>query len=202
MPILLRHHPTCLGQTLANWPRKDWRQLHWFKKPKSPRIFRSATLRNSAPGATGVAARPPKAPAEKGCTTVGVQEAPHPATTGTNKVNVRMHNLNVQKMSCTPVLSLPQSPAQHLQVLMSRLDQIDCQSLTRTVLQLEYTDTGQVGSANSARVHDRFYPDTLPILPTPTDSNITSWHNSDQRWLEGGLWLTPATVIVANMLRC
>ena len=40
-------------------------------------------------------------------------------------------------------------------------------------VQLEYTDTGQVGPANSARVHDRFYPDTLPILPTPTDSNIT-----------------------------
>ena len=40
-------------------------------------------------------------------------------------------------------------------------------------VQLEYTDTGQVGPANSARVYDRFYPDTLPILPTPTDSNIT-----------------------------
>ena len=46
-----------------------------------------------------------------------------------------MLNLNVQKiLSCTPVLSLPQSPAQHLQVLMSRLGQIDCQSLTRRVL--------------------------------------------------------------------
>ena len=167
--------PYLFGTNFGKLAKEKLEAAALIQKPKSPRIFRSATPRNSAPGAIGVATTPPKALAEEGCTTVGVQEAPHPATTGTNKVNVHMHNLNVQKMlSCTPVLSLPQSPAQHLQVLMSRLDQIDCQSLTRRVLQLEYTDTGQVGSANSARVYDRFYPDTLPILPTPTDSNITS----------------------------
>ena len=47
-----------------------------------------------------------------------------------------MHiNLHVQKtFPCTPVLTLPQSPVQHLQVLIDRLNQIECQSLTRRVL--------------------------------------------------------------------
>ena len=48
--------------------------------------------------------------------------------------HVRMLNLNAKKMSCTPVLSPPQSPAQYLQVLMNRLSQVECQSLTRRVL--------------------------------------------------------------------
>ena len=46
-----------------------------------------------------------------------------------------MPNLNLQKsISCIPALSLPQGPVQHLQVFMSRLEQIDCQTLTRRVL--------------------------------------------------------------------
>ena len=42
-------------------------------------ISRSATPRNSAPGAVGVAVRPPEAPAEEEVT-LGVQEAIHPTT--------------------------------------------------------------------------------------------------------------------------
>ena len=42
--------------------------------------------------------------------------------------------LNIQNLvTCIPVLT-PQGPIQHLKVLMGRLNQIDCQSLTRRVL--------------------------------------------------------------------
>ena len=84
-----------------------------------------------------------------------------------------MHiNLHVQKtFPCTPVLTLPQSPVQHLQVLIDRLNQIECQSLTRRVLHhlpnwnnKKIIDTGHLGPANSTRVYDRPNRDPPPIV--------------------------------------
>ena len=89
--------------------------------------------------------------------------------------HVCMPNLNLQKsMSCIPALSLPQGPVQHLQVFMSRLEQIDShKESTASSDKLEYTDRGQMGSANSTRVYDRFHPDTSSVPSIPSKNNIT-----------------------------
>ena len=44
---------------------------------------------------------------------------------------------------------------------------------TASSTKLEYTDTGQLGPENSTRVYGRFYPDTSPVPPPPSNSAIT-----------------------------
>ena len=82
------------------------------------------------------------------------------------KVNVMYPSIITSSGSCSTPSGV------HEQVRTDRLPNSHKES-TASSGKLEYTDTGQMGPANSTRVYDRFHPDTSSVPSTPSNNDIT-----------------------------